>query len=90
MIDPREADARRGYLYGVSEWLDQAGFEVDIEVREGEVIETILKAAHEGYDVILMVRRSSADRRAIAVASVTEGVIKKAPCPVILIPAREG
>lgn len=85
--DPRAINARRDYLNQASAWIAQAGFDVSIEVRPGNVVETILKVAMEGFDLIIMVTHGRTGLSKVALGSVAEGVLHKAPCAVLIIPA---
>jgi nucleotide-binding universal stress UspA family protein len=62
-------------------------FEGTIDVREGPVIETIISVAEEiGADIIAM---PTAGRHGLFDAlrgSVTERVLREAPCPVLAVP----
>ena len=77
--------ARCGYLEEVSEEICQAGFRCETEVRQGQVIDTILDVAREGYEVVVMATHGRGDLERAALGSVAEGVLRKAPCPVLVI-----
>lgn len=60
-----------------------------VEVVGGDPVETIVaRASRLGADLIVMGthRRTSLSR--LLVGSVAEGVLRRAPCPVVLVPAR--
>jgi nucleotide-binding universal stress UspA family protein len=84
--DPHASDARRSYLEEVSEWLEQADYNVTVEVRSGEsVVESILEAVHGVYEVIVMATHGRTGIGRAVLGSVTQGVLAKAPCPVLVI-----
>ena len=85
--DPHAIHARRDYLDQVSSWITQAGYEVSTEVRPGNVVETILSVARDGFDLIVMVTHGRTGLSKVALGSVAEGVLHKAPCAVLIIPA---
>ncbi len=85
--DPRAVHAREDYLRQVSEWLDQVGMEVTVEVRPGNVVDTIVSIARDGFDVIVMATHGRTGLSRVALGSVAEGVLHRSPCPVLIIPA---
>lgn len=72
---------------GTSTPANASEFEGTIDVREGTVIETIISVAEEiGADIIAM---PTAGRHGLFDAlrgSVTERVLREAPCPVLAVP----
>lgn len=86
--DPRAAHAREDYLRRVSDWLAQAGYDVTVEVRPGNVIETIVSVARDGFDIIIMATHGRTGLARMALGSIAEGVLHRSPCPVLLVPAR--
>jgi nucleotide-binding universal stress UspA family protein len=86
--DPRAAHAREDYLRRVSDWLGAAGYDVTLEVRPGNVIETIVSVAQDGFDVVIMATHGRTGLARVALGSVAEGVLHRSPCPVLIIPAR--
>ena len=71
---------------GTSTPANASEFEGKIDVREGPVIETIISVAKEiGADIIAM---STAGRHGLfdTFGSVTERVLREAPCPVLAVP----
>ena len=87
VADPRAVHARQRYLDEVSSWIAQTGYEVSTEVRPGNVVETIVSVAKDGFDLIVMVTHGRTGLSKVALGSVAEGVLHKAPCPVLIIPA---
>jgi len=85
--DPKLLHAREDYLRQVSEWLEQVGMEVTIEVRPGNVIDTIVSVARDGFDVIIMATHGRTGLSRVALGSIAEGVLHHAPCPVLVVPA---
>ncbi len=84
--DPRAVHAREDYLKQVSDWVEQLGFEVTTEVRPGSVVETIVSVARDGFDVIIIATHGRTGLSKVALGSIAEGVLHRAPCPVLIIP----
>lgn len=84
--DPRAVHARGDYLKQVSDWIEQLGFEVTTEVRPGGIIETIVSVARDGFDVIIIATHGRTGLSKVALGSIAEGVLHRAPCPVLIIP----
>ncbi len=60
--------------------------EVETEVAEGNPADVIVKKSKEGkFDLIVMGARGLSTFKKIMVGSVSEGVIKNAPCPVLIV-----
>jgi len=61
------------------------GVEVDTILREGHAVHEIVKAAEEGkFDLIVMGARGLSRIKEIILGSVSDGVIRNAPCPVLV------
>jgi nucleotide-binding universal stress UspA family protein len=85
--DLHKANARKNYLYEVSEWLEPAGYQVTTEALQGNVIETIVSVARRGFDAIVMVTHGHTGPNKMVLGSVAEAVLRQAPCPVVIVPA---
>ncbi len=83
--NPHDERARERYLREVSEWLTEAGYKVGVLVQPGSVIEMILKLA-KGYDCIVMATHGRTGTAKMVLGSVTESVLRAAPCPVLVVP----
>jgi nucleotide-binding universal stress UspA family protein len=83
--DLHEADARKKYLHEVSEWLQPAGYSVNVEARPGSTIDTILEVSRRGFDVIVMATHARTGMNKTVLGSVTEAVLRDAPCPVLVV-----
>lgn len=57
---------------------------VQYEVRQGPVIETILQAAEEADYLMMGIDGKGSALKRWVIGSVSEAVMKKAPCPVLL------
>jgi len=86
--DPHDANARQKYLREISEWLEPGGYQVTLEAQTGSVIETILAVARRGFDAIVIVTHGHSGATKAVLGSVTEAVLHQAPCPVLVVPAR--
>lgn len=61
------------------------GVEVDTLLREGHTVHEIVRAAEEGkFDLIVMGARGLSRIKEIILGSVSDGVIRNAPCPVLV------
>jgi nucleotide-binding universal stress UspA family protein len=85
--DPRALHAREDYLRQVSEWLEALGMEVTVEVRPGNVVDTIVSVARDGFEIVIMATHGRTGLSRVALGSVAEGVLHGSPCPVLIIPA---
>jgi nucleotide-binding universal stress UspA family protein len=85
--DVHQADARQKYLREVSEWLEPAGYQVSLETETGNVIDTIIAVAQRGFDAIVIATHGHTGANKMVLGSVAEAVLRRAPCPVVVIPA---
>jgi nucleotide-binding universal stress UspA family protein len=66
-----------------------AGQRARVEVRQGEPVEVIAeRAAQMRADLIVMGTHRRTGLARLLVGSVAAGVLRRAPCPVVLVPAR--
>jgi len=66
------------------------GFEVDVEIREGEPAQVIAEVAVTfGVEVIIMCTHGRSGLSRLLTGSVTSEVLNLTPCPVLVIPNRE-
>jgi len=62
------------------------GVPVETVIKEGHFVQEILKAAKEGgFDLIVMGARGVSKIREIVLGSVSDGVIRNASCPVLVV-----
>ncbi|MDG6223110.1 MAG: universal stress protein [Candidatus Bathyarchaeota archaeon] len=62
------------------------GIPVESILKEGHIVEEILKTAKEGnYDLIVMGARGVSKIREILLGSVSYGVLSHSPCPVLIV-----
>jgi nucleotide-binding universal stress UspA family protein len=87
--NPRAIYARQDYLKGVGDWIEQLGFEVTTEVRPGSIVETIVSVARDGFEAIIIATHGRTGLSKVALGSIAEGVLHRAPCPVLIIPASQ-
>ncbi|MEM1564227.1 MAG: universal stress protein [Candidatus Bathyarchaeia archaeon] len=79
----REAGAR--ILAQGKDKVRAEGVEVEAILREGHVVHEIVKVAEEGkFDLIVMGARGISKIRELILGSVSDGVIRNAPCPVLV------
>jgi len=61
------------------------GFKVKTLLLEGDAVEQIVNSAHgEYFELIVIGARGLSEIKELFVGSVSRGVIKKAPCPVLV------
>ncbi|MGC8998194.1 MAG: universal stress protein [Candidatus Bathyarchaeia archaeon] len=79
----REVGAR--ILAHGAEKVKAEGVEVETVLREGHVVHEIVKTAEEGkFDLIVMGARGLSKIKELILGSVSDGVIRNAPCPVLV------
>ncbi|HRE47488.1 MAG TPA: universal stress protein [Aggregatilineales bacterium] len=78
--------ARRDYLTQLAEMLQSKGYEVITEVRAGNPIDEIVTVAEGGMEIVIMASHGRTGFSRLALGSVAEGVLRRAPCPVLIIP----
>jgi nucleotide-binding universal stress UspA family protein len=60
--------------------------EVETELIDGNAVEEIVRKSEEGkFDLIVMGARGLSTIKKLFIGSVSDGVIKKAPCPVLVV-----
>ena len=76
-------------LASMAEYMQQHGVEADYELSKGPVIETIIEKA-SGYnaDLIIMGAHNHGFLYRAFIGSVSTGVLKQSPCPVMIIPGK--
>jgi nucleotide-binding universal stress UspA family protein len=88
--DPREEEARVKYLLQVEGWLEQMDRHVTSEVRRGSVIDTIIEVLNRGFDILVIATHRRTGAAKLVVGSVTEAVLSKSPCPVLIVAPSQG
>ena len=62
------------------------GVQVEIILKEGHIVEEILKTSREGnFDLIVIGARGISKMKEILLGSVSHGVTTHAPCPVLVV-----
>jgi len=62
------------------------GIQVETALKEGNTVQEITKTAKEGeFDLIVMGARGISKIKEILLGSVSDGVIRDAPCPVLVV-----
>jgi nucleotide-binding universal stress UspA family protein len=84
--NPHAADARLRHLKEVADWLENAEYSVTFEARPAaSVVEGILEVARRGFEVIVIATHGRTGTSRVVLGSVTQGVLAKAPCPVLVV-----
>jgi len=66
--------------------VESENIQVETIINEGNTVQEIIKVAKEGtFDLIVMGVKGIGRLRELLVGSVSEGVIKHAPCPVLVV-----
>lgn len=85
--DAELVQARQRYLEVIGEPLTARGYWLTETVLTGNVVETIVNEAHDGgFDLIAMATHGRTGLRRLMLGSVTQAVLGKAPCPVLVLP----
>jgi nucleotide-binding universal stress UspA family protein len=84
---PREVAVRLDYMNTVKDSLTHEGYDVTAEVCLGRVVETILDAVG-GFDLLVMATHGRTGFSKFVLGSVTEAVLHKVSCPLLIAPAR--
>lgn len=62
------------------------GIQVETLLKEGNIVQEIVNAAREGnFDLIVMGARGISKIKELLLGSVSDGVIRHAPCPVLVV-----
>ena len=86
--DPESIKRYEAYLKLAGEPLTLEGYWVTVRVRKGSIAETIIEEAVEGkFDAIAMATHGRTGIGRLMLGSVTQAVLAKAPCPVLVLPA---
>jgi len=84
---PDNVEDHRAYLKKAAASLNQLGFIVTTDIRSGEIADTIVKEAAEGhFDVIAIATHGRTGFGRLLLGSVTQAILAKAPCPVLVLP----
>ncbi len=86
MMVERARDSCRRILAEAEAKVKSEGIEVDTQFKEGDAVQEIVKKSKEGeFDLIVMGARGLSTIKKILIGSVSEGVIKRASCPVLIV-----
>lgn len=86
--DPESVKRYETYLKLIGEPLTLEGYWVTVAVRKGQIADTIIDEAREGrFDVIAMATHGRTGIGRLVLGSVTQAVLAKAQCPVLVLPA---
>jgi len=90
--DQRAGELRKEHheLAGIGEALRARGLDVKVQLHAGPTVETILESAERADAELIVVgahRHGRAHR--LLLGSVSEGLLRRAPCPVLVVPPDE-
>ena len=89
VIEPADLKALQDRVGAAARAAVDAGVKVDILVIGGAPVARILdRAASSGADLIVMGTHGTSGVQHLILGSVTEKVLRKAPCPVLTVPPR--
>ncbi len=81
-----EKEAAEDILSKCADSASKEGVEVEKVIREGHAVHEIVELAKEGnFDLIVMGARGMSKIRELLLGSVSEGVIRNAPCHVLIV-----
>lgn len=83
-----EIAERERYLKQTAARLESLGFLVSVEVDVGDAAEAINDCIKNGFDLVVMATHQRTGFSKLLLGSVAEQVVRHAPCPVVIIPAR--
>jgi nucleotide-binding universal stress UspA family protein len=83
--DTRELEAREDYLKGVAESLRTQGFQVTMEVVPGRVVESLVHAAQDHCDLIVIASHRRHGLNRFILGSVAEGLLHQTHVPVLIV-----
>lgn len=89
----REAEERfaEGVLSRAERMAREGGVEVESLRREGHVVQEIVRTAREGgHELIVMGTKGISGIKELLLGSVAEGVVRHAPCSVLVVRSGEG
>lgn len=79
-------DVGRRILDDAEQKAKSEGVQVECMLKEGNTVQEITRAAKEGnFDLIVIGVRGVSKLRELLLGSVSEGVTKHAPCPVLIV-----
>lgn len=86
----RVAEATRkaggGILADGAQRVEAEGVQVETILREGNTVQEIVRTAVEGkFDIIVMGARGISKIKELILGSVSDGVLRSAPCPVLVV-----
>lgn len=81
-----EEQEARAYLEQVADRLGQRGLGVNIEIPQGSAAEAIVESARKTRaELIALTTHGRSGLRRLVFGSVADGVLRSAPCPVLLV-----
>jgi nucleotide-binding universal stress UspA family protein len=79
-------DAGKNILSDAEQWAKSAEVETETLLKEGNAAQEIVRTAREGeYNLIVIGARGMSRIKELFMGNVSEGVIKNAPCPVLIV-----
>lgn len=79
-------DRGKEILKKAEETVNSEMIEVETELAAGTAVEAIVEKSKEGkFDMIVMGARGLGTMKKLLIGSVSEGVIKNSPCPVLIV-----
>ena len=79
-------DAGKNILSDAEQWAKSAEVETETLLKEGNAAQEIVRTAREGeYNLIVIGARGMSRIKELFMGNVSEGVIRNAPCPVLIV-----
>ena len=79
-----EIQARKAYLAEISASLTKQGYHVTTEVEAGQPV-SLIASGSNSFDLIVMATHGRTGLTRFLIGSVSEGVIREAQCPVLIV-----
>ena len=87
-LTPEERRMEQGKLFALRDSFSARGTSATAQLLQGNVVDAIVAKSRElAADVIVMGSHGHGAFYNLLVGSVTEGVLKRAPCPVLVVPS---
>lgn len=81
----QEVTIRKGYLKELADKLVREGYTVHYEVVSGAVVDSLVKASGQGFDLIITASHHRTGIGKFILGSVAEGILHHTHCPMLIV-----